>query len=326
MRRRALALAAALAVAGCTTGKRLHARGDAVLAQVEQAKQAGAMRCAPRELALAEANVDFANLELRQAHAGRARGHLAVAEENAARALAHASDCTPPRKRVDVPLPPPPTPARPDADRDGIPDEIDRCPLAPEDVDGFQDEDGCPDPDDDGDGLADAQDACPREAGPAENRGCPEPDRDRDGIADRVDRCPEIAGVPPDGCPRHYTLVAVTEDRIAIRRQVHFASARFRVLPDSYPLLEQVVAVLADEPGLRIRVEGHTDDVGPAAVNQRLSQRRAEAVRAYLVARGVSPGRVEAAGYGAARPLTSNRTALGRARNRRTEFRIAGVP
>ncbi len=241
-----------------------------------------------------------------------------------------------------------------DTDGDGIPDDIDRCPLDPEDKDGFQDEDGCPDPDNDGDGIVDRLDACPNEAGPLENQGCPVLDRDGDGVPDAEDKCPEVAGPkenggcpdtdkdgdgipdrldkcpdqfgpPPDGCPKKYTLVEVKKEKIEIKQQVHFATAKYRVLPDSFPLLNQVSQVLSDFPKMRVSIEGHTDNVGGEASNMRLSQRRAEAVRDYLVSKGVSPARLEATGYGPTKPIASNKTAKGKAKNRRTEFRIVAL-
>ena len=254
--------------------------------------------------------------------------------------------------------PPPPPPEKPsaaatrlDTDGDGIPDDIDRCPLEPEDRDGFQDEDGCPDLDNDGDGVADAVDRCPNDPGPPENRGCPprdrdgdgvpdgddrcpdqaglrenqgcpDLDRDRDGVPDRIDRCPDAPGAVPDGCPKTYSMVMVTPDRIEVRVSVKFASASSRVLRSSGKLLDQVAQVMRDQPGLRVRVEGHTDRVGGESANLRLSRHRSEAVRQALAARGVEPDRLQAVGYGSSRPLASNRTASGRARNRRTDFHI----
>jgi outer membrane protein OmpA-like peptidoglycan-associated protein len=117
----------------------------------------------------------------------------------------------------------------------------------------------------------------------------------------------------------------VHRERIDIKQQVHFATAKFRVLPDSFPLLNQVVQVLRDFEKMRISIEGHTDIVGTEAANMRLSQRRAEAVLDYLISKGISPERLEAVGYGPTKPVASNKTASGRARNRRTEFRIVGL-
>jgi OmpA-OmpF porin, OOP family len=238
-----------------------------------------------------------------------------------------------------------------DTDLDGVPDDIDRCPQDPEDKDGFQDEDGCPDADDDNDGIVDRSDACPNTPGPLENRGCPVLDKDADGVPDDVDRCPAVAGLkenagcpdadrdedtivdrldrcpdqfgaPPDGCPKKYTLVEVKKERIEIKQQVHFATAKSRVLPDSFPLLDQVVLVLRDYPKMRISIEGHTDAIGPEAGNMRLSQRRADAVRDYVTAKAIDPARLETVGYGPTRPIASNKTERGRGQNRRTEFRI----
>lgn len=129
----------------------------------------------------------------------------------------------------------------------------------------------------------------------------------------------------PDGCPKKYSLVEVKKDRISIKQQVHFASAKWKVLPDSFPLLDQVAQVLRDYPGMRVSVEGHTDTVGAEGLNVKLSQARAEAVRDYLVKRGADPARLEAIGFGPARPIASNKTAPGRAKNRRTEFRIISM-
>ena len=173
----------------------------------------------------------------------------------------------------------------------------------------------------------DRADACPNDPGPLENRGCPvvDTDRDGDGIPDRLDKCPDQFGPAPDGCPKKYTLVEVKKEKIAIKQQVHFATAKYRVLPDSFPLLNQVAAVLNDFPKMKVSIEGHTDNVGGEPVNLRLSQRRAEAVRDYLVAKGISPSRLEAVGFGPRKPIATNKTVRGKAQNRRTEFRIVAL-
>jgi outer membrane protein OmpA-like peptidoglycan-associated protein len=392
IRSRALLLLAAAAVAGCATGGKLRQTSAVVRSDLEKARRSGAERCAPKELALAEANVDFAASEISQGNATRAREHLEVAETNVKKALELSKSCGPTqvtiREKKDTPPPPPldvgkrivktdedgdgvpdiddrcpqvagkaqflgcpdsdddgipdaedscPTqPGKPeaqgcpvskDSDGDRIPDDIDRCPLDPEDADGFQDEDGCPDADDDNDGIVDKMDSCPHNPGPIDNRGCPvvDTDQDGDGIADRLDKCPADPGNPPDGCPKKYTLVEVKKDRIEIKQQVHFASAKYRILPDSFALLDQVVMVLNDNPKMRISIQGHTDSVGPLSGNMRLSQRRAQAVLDYLVSKGVSPDRLEAIGFGPTKPVASNKTARGRGLNRRTEFRILSM-
>ncbi len=356
MSRRLLLLAAAAGALSCATAERLHRDADGIRADVARARELGAMRCAPRELARAEVDLDIGQTELVQGDEGIAGEHLRSARSDVTRALELSRACTPVQVTIqDHPAAPAPVvievldrdgdgvpdaidrcpdepgpkenggcPVAKDSDGDGIPDDIDRCPLDPEDHDGFQDEDGCPDPDNDGDGIVDRLDACPNTPGPIENRGCPilDPDRDGDGIPDRLDKCPDEPGPPPDVCPKKYALVEVKKDRLVIRQQIHFASGRWTILPDSFPLLDQVVEVLKDQPGMRVSVEGHTDAIGGEAMNRRLSQARADAVRDYLTSKGVAPARLDAVGYGATQPIASNKTESGRARNRRTEFRI----
>jgi outer membrane protein OmpA-like peptidoglycan-associated protein len=339
--------ALALALAGCANLAGLRAQAEAIRAEADAARVGAGLRCAPRELALADAHVEFALREIADGDPGRAEEHLGVAAANAQKATSLARAC---QQAAVKDLPPPRIVKKvQDSDGDGIPDDIDRCPRDPEDKDGFQDEDGCPDPDNDGDGIVDAMDACPDNPGPLENRGCPVldrdgdgvpdpddrcpdqpgprqaggcPDRDGDGIPDQDDRCPDVPGFPPDGCPRKYALVEVRQDRIEIRQPVKFASARYAVLPASWPLLDQVVRALLDQPRIRLRIEGHTDSVGAEAANRKLSQRRADSVKAYLIRKGIEPARLEAVGHGSERPVASNRTAKGKTQNRRTEFHI----
>ncbi len=385
MTRRILLAVAALAACACAASGKLRENATVVRSEIEKAKRSGAMRCAPKELALAEANLQFTEEEVAYGDAERAKQHLDAAEKSVKDALRLSTTCgptqvvikkAPEEKRIVIektdrdadgvpdiedacpdvagkpefkgcpdtdgdgipdsedacPTQPGPRetqgcPVAKDTDGDGIPDDIDRCPLDPEDKDGFQDEDGCPDPDNDGDGIVDKADACPNTPGPLENHGCPfqDTDRDGDGIPDRLDKCPDQLGPAPDGCPKKYTLVEVKKDKIEIKQQVHFATAKFRVLPASFKLLNQVVQVLNDFPKMRISIEGHTDNIGGEKANMRLSQRRAEAVRDHLVSKGISPGRLEAVGYGPTKPLMSNKTARGKAKNRRTEFRIIAL-
>ena len=324
---RAPALAALALLSACAAGGKLLQKQEVIKQDIDKARKSGAERCAPRELAMAEANADFASHDISLGMGGDADTHLKAAEDNVRRALEMSKDCGP--KQVTIGEKAAPVVIEKlepkDTDGDGIPDDIDRCPLEPEDKDGFQDEDGCPDPDNDNDGIVDAMDACPNNPGPLENRGCPVLDRDGDGIPDDLDKCPDEAGPPPDGCPKKYSLLMVKKDRIEIKQQVKYQTGKFKVLPASYKLLNQVVQVLNDYPKMKVRIEGHTDSVGGESFNLKLSQKRAEAVKAYLVGKGIADDRLEAAGYGLTRPIASNRTAKGRAQNRRTEFYIVSM-
>ncbi len=184
-----------------------------------------------------------------------------------------------------------------------------------------------PDGDEDGDGVPNSKDQCPREPGPADLDGCP--DRDGDGIPDKDDKCPDQPGpVQNDGCPvaEDEPLVTIENERLTLKDSIHFDTAKDTIQTDSFKLLDQIAALLNEHSELKkIRIEGHTDNVGPAAYNKDLSFRRAKSVVRYLAEKGkVAPSRLEAAGYGFERPVASNSTAVGRSKNRRVEFTILG--
>lgn len=223
-----------------------------------------------------------------------------------------------------------------DADKDGIPDDKDVCKDEPEDKDGFQDEDGCPDLDNDGDGLPDTEDRCPTEAedmdGFEDEDGCAEADNDKDGFLDAEDKCPNEAEVingvkDDDGCPdKGKTLVIIEREKIQILDKVYFRTGRATIQARSFNLLRQVASIFRAHPELtKVRIEGHTDDVGREENNLKLSQRRADAVKAFLVETGVDAGRLDALGYGESRPVTPNISRSAREQNRRVEFRIVEV-
>lgn len=219
-----------------------------------------------------------------------------------------------------------------DNDKDGIDDALDKCVNEPEDKDGFEDQDGCPDPDNDKDGVLDAADKCPDKIedrdGVEDDDGCPE-DNDKDGIADDKDKCPNepetINGVDDfDGCPdKGETLVVMTSGRIDILQKVQFTTGKSELSAQSFNLLNQVAAVLRNHSELnKIRVEGHTDSQGKRESNIKLSQSRAEAVKAYLIAQGIDAARLDARGFGPDKPIAANSTAKGREINRRVAFTI----
>lgn len=211
----------------------------------------------------------------------------------------------------------------PDNDADGVLDVNDGAPMDPEDPDGFEDEDGVPDPDNDGDGILDVDDQCPNEAGDAANNGCPDPDRDGDGVPDRIDNCPDEAGTPENHGCQEKQLVEIKDDKLDILEKVYFRTGSHRIRSRSFALLDNVASVITAHPEIKvIRVEGHTDSVGSERSNMRLSQRRAESVVRYLKKKGVSSDRLVAEGFGETQNLVPNTTKEERAQNRRVEFNI----
>jgi OmpA-OmpF porin, OOP family len=338
-----------LVVVGGCAGRQLAVSVDEIRQQARLARDNGAMRCAPRELALADTNAEFAARELDEGDYFRAREHVQIAEDNAREALR----LSPPDKCAGSPKPA-------DTDGDGITDKNDRCPKDPEDKDGFEDGDGCPDPDNDKDGIADKDDKCPDDAedkdGFEDGDGCPDPDNDKDGVADKDDKCPDDAedkdgfedadgcpdldndkdGVadagdkcplepgPADnaGCPKKYEHIVVTQDKIDLKQKIFFQTNKAVIMSQSYGLLAEIGSVLRGRPTMRLRIEGHTDARGTKARNLMLSQERAESVRVHLVGLGIDGARLQAIGFGQEQSVETNRTAAGRDKNRRVEFVI----
>ena len=215
---------------------------------------------------------------------------------------------------------------RRDSDSDGILDDVDACP----DVAGVASDDpkkhGCPLQDKDGDGVADDVDACIDVPGvktdDPKTNGCP-PDTDGDGFRDDVDACPREKGVEsPDpskrGCPK---LVVFTESEVKILEQVQFDFGKATIRPASDALLDEVAQVLKDHAEvLKLEVQGHTDNIGGAVYNKKLSDDRAKSVMAALVKRGIDESRLFATGYGFEKPIGDNKTDAGRQQNRSVQF------
>ena len=199
----------------------------------------------------------------------------------------------------------------PDTDGDGIADTKDKCPREA----GTAAMGGCPDRD--GDGITDSEDMCPTEKGSMANKGCP--DRDGDGVIDRDDVCPDKPGPASNkGCPE-----MKVEDKAKVElavKAVQFETGKAVLLPQSKKVLDDVAAVLIKYPEYHRNISGHTDNTGSAAVNQKLSEDRAKACYDYLVSKGVAANHLTHAGYGQTKPVADNKTAEGRAANRRTEF------
>lgn len=230
----------------------------------------------------------------------------------------------------------------PDTDRDSIPDKYDLCP----EVAGLLKFKGCPDTD--GDGIEDKLDQCPNEAGIFEYDGCAWRDTDRDSIEDRLDPCPTVAGLKkfygcPDtdgdgvqdrldlcpnlpgkpenrGCP-----VVEKKDQKKLElavKAVKFETGKAILKPESSKILTDIADILTRYEGYHLRIEGHTDNVGKDETNQKLSEDRASACADFLVGKGVKAERLRFAGFGETKPVADNKTAAGKALNRRVEFNL----
>jgi outer membrane protein OmpA-like peptidoglycan-associated protein len=223
----------------------------------------------------------------------------------------------------------------PDADNDGdgILDQKDQCPNNAEDFDGFQDSDGCPDYDNDKDGVPDSTDKCPNDPedrdGFQDSDGCPDVDNDKDGIPDLKDKCPDAPEIfngymDEDGCPDTVPKPEQSQKKDDFPSQqvlegLDFEKGKADIVFESYRLLDRLAKSLREYPNIEIEIRGYTDGMGKPTTNIQLSQRRAEAVRRYLINQGIEPSRVRAMGFGPSNPVGDNRTADGRAMNRRIE-------
>jgi len=251
------------------------------------------------------------------------------------------------KEKVKVVPPPPPPVVEPPKDRDGdgVLDVDDKCP----DVPGLASLQGCPDRD--GDGITDAEDKCPDVAGLARYQGCPIPDTDKDGINDEVDKCPTVPGIARyQGCPipdtdgdgvndeedkcinekgpaSNFGCPIISEEIIKkvnlAAQNVFFETGKSKLLAKSFPKLNDVVTILNENPTYKVQIDGHTDDVGKDDYNQGLSDERAASVKAYLVSKGIAESRLSSTGYGETKPVADNKTAAGRAKNRRVEMTLS---
>jgi outer membrane protein OmpA-like peptidoglycan-associated protein len=241
---------------------------------------------------------------------------------------------------VPIPVVEPPK----DRDGDGVLDDVDKCP----DVKGLANLQGCPDRD--GDGITDAEDKCPDVAGLARYQGCPIPDTDKDGINDELDKCPTVPGYARyQGCPipdtdkdgvndeedkcineagpaSNFGCPVISEEIVKrvnkAAQNVFFSTGSSKLLTKSFSKLNDVVAILNENPSYKVSIDGHTDNTGKEDKNQTLSEARAASVKAYLVSKGVDESRLTSTGYGQDKPVADNKTAAGRAKNRRVEMTL----
>lgn len=206
----------------------------------------------------------------------------------------------------------------PDTDEDGVEDAKDDCP----DVAGLAEFNGCADTD--GDGIADPNDDCPDVVGIAANKGCPEnvdKDRDKDGVLNAVDECPDTYGPASNkGCPE------VAKEDVAVAdiafKNLEFETSRAIIKSSSFTSLENLVTILKTNPTYKLRVDGHTDNIGSEASNMTLSENRANAVKTYLTGKGIDASRIVIKAFGESKPIATNDTAAGRQENRRVELEL----
>jgi outer membrane protein OmpA-like peptidoglycan-associated protein len=230
----------------------------------------------------------------------------------------------------------------PDTDGDLVPDHLDKCPNEK----GLAELGGCPQTDRDNDGVRDEDDRCPDTPGPALSKGCP--DQDSDGVADADDKCPTIAGLPrfsgcpdtdndgvmdpEDRCPTTAGTIAnkgcpelKPEEKEVLEfamKAVQFETGSAFLLQSSKKVLDEIATIMGRYPEQKLRIGGHTDSIGEADANQKLSERRAKACFEYLASKGIQTARMNFAGYGETKPIADNKFAPGREQNRRVEFEI----
>ncbi len=176
---------------------------------------------------------------------------------------------------------------------------------------------GCPDQD--ADGLADIDDKCPTIAGLPQFAGCP--DSDGDGVADPQDKCPNTPGpASNNGCPE-----LKPEEKEVLEfatKAVQFETGSAKLLQSAFKTLDEIAAILIKYPDYKCRIGGHTDSIGEAEPNQKLSERRVKTCYDYLVSKGVKAERMSYEGFGETKPIGDNRFKAGREQNRRVEFDV----
>jgi len=353
----ALALVAATGF-GCVSSKKVGEETKRMTEIIRSAK-IQAYYCAPVDLALAEANVEFAKIESNRGDTINAWEHIKKAKAHTAKvyAVKDKKGCCPDRDGDSMcdaadKCPDDPedfdgdedTDGCPEYDRDGdgIHDQKDRCPDEAEDRDSFLDEDGCPDKDNDADGVPDRRDKCPNvpedKDGYADSDGCPDFDNDGDGVLDypvKADKCPgkpeiyngldDLDGCPdkqaPPPKPKEYKNIIVEKERIVFKKQIRFKTNSAKIIGAiSFAILDEASDALKTRNDVRVQIEGHTDERGNDKYNKKLSQARAESVVAALVKRGIARSRLLPIGFGEERPLDTGHNKDAWAKNRRVEF------
>ncbi|AUC86064.1 hypothetical protein CW731_12580 [Polaribacter sp. ALD11] len=213
-----------------------------------------------------------------------------------------------------------------DTDKDGVMDELDAEPNTPAGVMVYGNGKAV---DSDKDGLPDYKDKCPLEYGPESNEGCPlNVDSDGDGVMDGKDLCPATPGtIENRGCPKQEAgnNPSNINNQIALlATSIYFETNSDKIQNISYNTIDKIITLMKQVPNIKFLIEGHTDDRNSDRYNTYLSQRRANAVRKYMIKEGISNESLSAKGFGESRPKFSNDNAGGRQLNRRVEIKPAG--
>lgn len=204
-----------------------------------------------------------------------------------------------------------------DKDKDGVNDKEDKCP----DIAGSKKYNGCPIPDSDKDGINDEEDKCPNVVGYGRYEGCPVPDSDGDGVSDDLDKCPNVAGIKGNnGCPEIKKEIIEKVNYAAQR--IQFSYAKADLLPASNSVLDKVADILKENGELNLSIEGHTSNDGDPNKNMRLSQDRADNVRAYFISKGIEASRLKAKGFGPTQPINNGKGEIEKSQNRRVELKL----
>ncbi len=324
-----LAGAVALLASGCAaTLPAIKTSQGKLRERIHRAKHFGAMECAPTDLAAAQSAYRFASEEIGDGDLARAIGHLETGLAAVDRALYVGPVC-PAR---GVPITQLDRDPWLDGDGDGVAKEQDQCPWQLEDLDGYADDDGCPEPDNDDDGLLDQSDDCPNEPedgdGFEDADGCPDPDNDADNFPDAEDSCPNEAETvngleDDDGCPDFRMLHTKRKgDKVTFLTPLKWTGPTALLADRSKEQVDELLVLMNMNPGWVIRIEGHTDNRGDPESLMQLSGERAGAIGQILAAGGIPADRFTVEGLGPANPLTTNRTESGREANNRIEIYV----
>jgi len=175
--------------------------------------------------------------------------------------------------------------------------------------------------DSDNDSVPDVIDDCPNEYGPVENYGCPETgiDTDGDGIIDKNDNCPNTFGSKINlGCPEVTYEVRNTVNNVF--KIILFDTGKTNIEKNNYKALEEIINVIKEYPSAQFSIEGHTDSTGSTEINQKISEKRANEVKQFLIDHGIKASKLFSKGFGETKLIYTNTTEIGRSKNRRVEI------